>query len=269
VDTGSYSPDSSPEFRPDSPPDPVISFGPFPNQSSFQLGDWYWNRGVQKSQEDFKELLHIVGDDNFHPADVRETPWNQINRQLGINDWDKEEWIDNDAGWSSSPITISVPFDRLTDNPGTQDYVASFHHRSLVSVIRDKIKNQSDHPHFHYEPYELCWQPTDDLEEVRVHGEMYTSPAFIDAHNELQNSPGEPDCDLQRVVVALMFWSDATHLTNFGNTKLWPLYMFFGNESKYRRCKPSCNLCEHVAYFENVRVTICFSFCHINEHVAA
>jgi hypothetical protein len=50
-----------------------------------------------------------------------------------------------------------------------------------------------------------------------------------------------------------MFWSDATHLTNFRNAKLWPLYMFFGNESKYRRCKLSCNACEHVAYFETVR----------------
>jgi hypothetical protein len=49
-----------------------------------------------------------------------------------------------------------------------------------------------------------------------------------------------------------MFWSDATHLTAFGNAKLWPCYMFFGNESKYRRCKPSCNLCSHVAYFQTV-----------------
>ncbi|KAG2067230.1 hypothetical protein BDR04DRAFT_1129692 [Suillus decipiens] len=32
--------------------------------------------------------------------------------------------------------------------------------------------------------------------------------------------------------------------------ELWPTYMYFGNESKYRRCKPSCNLSNHVAYFE-------------------
>ncbi|KAH7917271.1 hypothetical protein BV22DRAFT_1026716, partial [Leucogyrophana mollusca] len=31
-----------------------------------------------------------------------------------------------------------------------------------------------------------------------------------------------------------------------------PLYVYFGNESKYRRCKPSCNLCAHVAYFQNL-----------------
>jgi hypothetical protein len=230
------------------------SFAPFPGQSSFLLGDWYWNHGVQKSQENFKELLRIVGAEDFHPAEVRTANWQRINRQLALNDWDKEEWVDEDAGWRSSPVTITVPFHRLTDNPGTRDYMANFYRRSLISVIQDKIKNQSDHPHFHYEPYELKWQPTDDREEVCVHGEMYTSKAFVDAHNDLHSSPGEPGCNLPRVVVALMFWSDATHLTNFGNAKLWPLYMFFGNESKYRRCKPSCNLCEHVAYFEMVRI---------------
>jgi hypothetical protein len=236
----------------------IPSFGPYPNKSSFQLGEWYWNHGVRKSQEDFKGLLSIIGDDDFRPAEVRAANWAKINDHLAVNDLDDEEWIDEDAGWSSSSVPIQVPFHRFTDHPGTRDYmVANFHHRSLVSVIRDKIKNQSDHPHFHYEPYQLIWQPTDDREEVHIHGELYTSPSFIDAHNDLQNSPGEPGCTLPRVVVALMFWSDATHLTNFGNTKLWPLYMFFGNESKYRRCRPSCNLCEHVAYFESVR---CLNF---------
>jgi hypothetical protein len=87
---------------------------------------------------------------------------------------------------------------------------------------------------------------------VKIYGELYQSPAFMDAHQKLQESPGEPDCNLPRAVVSLMFWSDATHLTNFGNAKLWPVYLYFGNESKYRRCKPSCHLGNHVAYFQKV-----------------
>jgi Plavaka transposase len=235
------------------PPDTLPSFRPYPNQNSFLLGDWYWNRGAQKSQQDFRELLAIVGDDDFRPTDVQKTNWDRINDQLALNDWDKEEWIDEDAGWRTSPVTISAPFHRFTDRPGARDYTAAtFHYRSLISVIREKLVNSIDNRHFHYEPYELVWKPTDNSQAVRVHGELYTSPAFIDAHCSLQNSPLEPGCDLPRIVVALMFWSDSTHLTNFGNTKLWPLYMFFRNESKYRRCKPSCNVCEHVAYFETV-----------------
>ncbi|KAG2110219.1 uncharacterized protein F5147DRAFT_772486 [Suillus discolor] len=74
----------------------------------------------------------------------------------------------------------------------------------------------------------------------------------MDTHCELQESPRELGCDLFCVVITLMFWSDATHLTTFGNVRLWPVYMYFGNESKYRHCKPSCNLSDHVAYFQKL-----------------
>jgi hypothetical protein len=247
------------------PPDTPSSYGPYANKSSFLLGDWYWNHGVQKSQKNFKELVDIIGQADFQPAEIRTANWKKINSTLAINKCDQnEEWVDEeDAGWTKSDITIKVPFHRLTDSPGTREYtVANFHHRSLVSVIRDKITNEADNRHFHYEPYELLWRPADRPEGVRVHGELYASPAFMDAHNAVQNAPPEPDCTLPRVVVALMFWSDATHLTNFGNAKLWPLYMFFGNDSKYRRCTPSFNTCEHVAYFETVCISS-FNLCQL------
>ena len=63
-----------------------------------------------------------------------------------------------------------------------------------------------------------------------------SSEAFIEAHRDLQDSPG---CHLPRIIVGLMFASDGTHLTAFSNAKLWPLYLAIGNESKYRRSKPS------------------------------
>jgi hypothetical protein len=222
------------------------------------LSDWYWNHGVQKSQASFKELITIIGHPDFQPSDIRSTNWGEINRKLADGNSDECEWIDEDAGWSTTPVTISVPFHRRLPDPGPRDFVVTnFYHRPLVSVIREKLTNNKDGPHFHYEPYELLWRPSDNQDPARVYGELYTSPAFIDAQNVLQQSPGEPGCELPRVIVALMFWSDVTHLTNFGDAKLWPLYMFFGNESKYRRGKPSCHLCEHVAYFEKVRV-LCF-----------
>ena len=52
-----------------------------------------------------------------------------------------------------------------------------------------------------------------------------------------------------------MFWSDATQLTAFSDAKLWPLYIYFGNESKYQRCAPTANLCSHAAYFQTVCVS--------------
>lgn len=41
-------------------------------------------------------------------------------------------------------------------------------------------------------------------------------------------------------------------LAQFGTSKLWPVYMMFGNDSKYRRGKSSMKLFEEVAYFQSV-----------------
>lgn len=231
-------------------------FHPYPNKNSLLLGEWYWNSGHQKSQQSFKELLDIVGDPQFKPGDVQGTNWKKIDATLAQSDVDEEEagWSDDDAGWMKTPITISVPFHSRAKSPGVHDFcVGHFYHRSLTSVIREKLTNHNDHPHFHYDPFELIWTPSPGSEDVRVHGELYNSSAFLDAHRELQESQREPGCNLPRVVLGMMFASDVTHLTSFGTAKLWPCYLFFGNDSKYRRCKPNCHLCSHVAYFQAVR----------------
>jgi hypothetical protein len=232
------------------------TFYPFPNRSAFAMGDWFWNGGVQKSLQSFRELMGILTDPEFKLEDVRGVNWDQVNKVLATDN--EGEWVDEDAGWVRTPVTISVPYQPRRGQPsspqaGPRNYVVEdFYHRNLAAIIQEKISGLKDGHLFHTEPYETFWQPENCQSPIRVQGELYTSPPFIDAHRELQDSPREPGCDLPRAIAALMFWSDGTHLTSFGNAKLWPLYLFFGNESKYRRCKPSCNLCEHVAYFQSV-----------------
>lgn len=244
--------------------EPTLSefYHPYPNRNSFLLGDWYWNGGVQKSQQSFADLLKIVGDSSFNPADIQYTRWSSINVALGCSEKDSTgEWLDTHAGWSKTPIQIAVPFHRRTKQPGAQLYVGGdLYHRSIMDIVGERIRDPESAQHFHFQPYELLWDAQhladSSASATRVHGELYNSPAFLDAHRKLQEGPGEPGCDLPRVVVALMFWSDATHLTSFGNTKIWPMYLFFGNESKYRRCQPSNNLCCHVAYFQEVSLLV-------------
>lgn len=36
------------------------SFYPFPNKSSFQLSEWYWSDGAQKSQSSFKKMVGMI-----------------------------------------------------------------------------------------------------------------------------------------------------------------------------------------------------------------
>jgi hypothetical protein len=230
------------------------TFHPFPNRSAFMMGDWFWNSGTQKSLKSFHELMNLINDSEFKLEEVRDVNWDQVNRLLATEE--EGGWVDEDAGWVRTPVTISVPYQPRRGQPSDpqgrpRNYVVDdFYHRNLVSIIKDKIAGPGGCRHFHTKPYELHWQPANSTIPIRVQGELYTSPAFVDAHQELQDLPGEPGCDLPRVIAALMFWSDSTRLTSFGKAKLWPLYLCFGNDSKYRRCKPSCHLCEHVAYFQ-------------------
>ena len=48
----------TPVHKPTASPD----FYPYPNWSTFVLGDWFWNGGVNKSQASFNSLLDIIGD---------------------------------------------------------------------------------------------------------------------------------------------------------------------------------------------------------------
>jgi hypothetical protein len=143
-------------------------FYPYPNESSFQLGEWYWN-GVQKSREGFNRLVDIVGDPTFRSEDVRHTKWKGMDAKLAANDFDRSptidddaQWMDENDGWQRTPISILVPFHHRTKKPGPRSFlVGDFYHR----------------------------QPSDSHSNVRVHGELYTSPAFLEAHSELQDSP--------------------------------------------------------------------------------
>ena len=249
---------------------PKTIFYPYPNESSWLIGDWYWNQGTQKSKQSFKNLVDVITSVNFQLEDLYRTSWAVIDRQLGslgsVHDHsqatpaapDSEEWQAADDGWIQKNITISVPFPPCSLHPGPRTYtVPHFYHRSLVSIICEALSDPICCKSFCFEPYLLWWKRSCRVDDVGVYGELFSSQAFITAHRDLQDTHLDSiSCTLPRRIVALMFWSDATQLTAFGDAKLWPLYVYFGNESKYRRCTPTANLCSHAAYFQ----TVCISY---------
>jgi hypothetical protein len=100
---------------------PLPSFHPLPNQSSSHLGDWYWNGGIQKSQQSFTDLIDIVGDPSFHLEHVCHTDWCNTNAALGNCNIDGDaegEWLDEDAGWRKTHVEITVPFHSQMKTPG-------------------------------------------------------------------------------------------------------------------------------------------------------
>jgi hypothetical protein len=243
-------------------------FWPYPNKSAFLLGDWYWSGNGQKSKQDFSKLLEIIcNNDGFSPADLQNVCWSAIDNALGrshaVSHKPFKTYHFDDAGWVQDQIKILVPFHKLTGVKGQKEHeVGTFFHRNILDVLKDKVSGP-DFKHFHLEPFRLLWKqhsPIDNQHPYgneapiqRVYGELYCSEAFLEAHEEIQSAPADPpNCQLPRYVAALMFASDETHLTQFGDTKLWPLYMYFGNESKYRRCQPSSTSSQHLAYFIKV-----------------
>jgi len=59
-------------------------FGPYPNKSTFLLGEWYWNDGMQKKKAGFKWLIDIICQCDFRPEDIQSVPWDALNMQLAI-----------------------------------------------------------------------------------------------------------------------------------------------------------------------------------------
>ncbi|KAJ7290637.1 hypothetical protein C8J57DRAFT_1611754 [Mycena rebaudengoi] len=156
-------------------------------------------------------------------------------------------------GWREVEVEIEVPDgkNRTKSNHGHGPVpvfsVPGLHHRNLTQVIKSVLEDRSSR-FFHYTPFKQFWQPSPDQPAQQIYDEIYSSAAFLDAHAEIQRQPAEPGCTLERVIAALMFWSDSTHLANFGTASLWPLYLFFGNQSKWVRGKPRAGACHHVAY---------------------
>ena len=139
-------------------------------------------------------------------------------------------------GWHEAKVDIQIPVaSRTKPPPPSRTFsIPGFHHRSLVEVIK-AAWSESTAKRFHLSPFKRIHIDPKTKVETRVYDEVYTSDAWIEAHDNLQKQPNEPGCRLEKVIAGLMFWSDSTHLTSFSTAKVWPLYLYFANLSKYIR----------------------------------
>jgi hypothetical protein len=217
-------------------------FEPYPNISTALLAKWYWSTGV-KSEKDFGHLCSILADDRFSLEEAIQEKWAVTDRHLFDNATPYKD------GWRETKVSITVPFGKAAE-PSVYN-IPGLRYRPIVEVIKSVCASQASKT-FHYVPYGLFWKPTDTSEAKRVQHEVYNSPALIEEHIRIQNSPPEPGCNLVRAVVALMVSSDGTHLAQFGDASLWPCYLMFGNQSKYERARSGDHALHHLAYFPKV-----------------
>ena len=92
---------------------------------------------------------------------------------------------------------------------------------------------------FHLTPFKWIWKsPVTGCEQC-VYDELYASDAWNEAQDKIMKQRRDDSCQL---VIGLMFWSDSTHLTQFGHASAWPVYLFFRNLSKYAWANPQLGI---------------------------
>lgn len=245
------------------------SLYPFPNYSTFLylLHDY---DGVSKSRENReRQIQNVFLDPHFKWEEFKPYlgHFNRFETALDRMDLDFEDRLGPPDAWHRSTLDITLPIAKVRGLPDSGVRQASFkipglQHRSITAVVAEALRRKRGASEaLHYVPYRQFWRTfssSDGSENTeRVVDDLYTSEAWLTEDAKIQLLPilskNQHPCSLPRALAGLMFWSDATQLANFGTAKLWPLYMFLGNQAKWHRSKPTAACCHHIAYLPSVR----------------
>jgi len=226
-------------------------YWPCQNATIWRVMAWLNNGKTAKSEAEATAFVETV----IHASDFNK------DELLGFNAHRENQRLDKalsraalKSQFSESSVGILVPSGD-PKVPAKTFSVPGLLHRKLTSVIIDALNDPLSHL-LHFSPFKLFHRNPLTKKEERIFGELYTSDTFLAEHEEVQQHGKLPSDDLsckrEKVVAALMISSDSTHLTNFGNTKAWPIYLMLGNLSKYFRSLPNSGALHHLAYIPSV-----------------
>ncbi|KAI0245402.1 hypothetical protein BJV78DRAFT_1277433 [Lactifluus subvellereus] len=154
-------------------------------------------------------------------------------------------------GWHEASIKIRIPVSGVqftSESEAPEIQVDGLYYRRLIDIITAIFQDEASKS-FHFSPFKQYWIPDDDNPEYeRLYSEMYMSDTALDCQREVEALPHEDGDNLERVIIPLMLASDLAHLTSFGSASVWPIYVRFGNQTKYDRAKPSAHATHHLAY---------------------
>ncbi|KIM21418.1 hypothetical protein M408DRAFT_104783 [Serendipita vermifera MAFF 305830] len=239
-------------------------YGPCRNQSVFALKYWHWVLGGAKTGVSQTQLIDLLQWDGFDQHQVKRSDATPVDEALG-QPLELDTTIKRGDGWRRCNVGIAIPlpgqqnFDphtsTTTTNSGNNIFqVPGLFLRSLSTIIKETLE-QPTAKSFHWKPFQQFWRPNPAFPSQRIYDELYSSPIWLDADEWVQNL-NIPGCNLPRAIAGLMFWSDATCVSEFGTRSLWPIYMFFGNQSKYDRSRPSSHAGHQVAFLPSIEDNI-------------
>lgn len=240
-------------------------FAPFRNASIYHLMTWFYRS--ESNTKSITELNSLVKDvilaPDFRPDDLIGFDAKKENKTM---DAYRESTASEEASpftfddtWIKGSVEIPLPCDgfQQTEEEAPK-FTVEVYYRRIMEVIKAALSEHAAEK-FHMFPFKEFWKPGPDESEERVYSESYTADRWNEEYVKIHatNQKG-PHLHLEAVLIALKIWSDSTSLAQFGNASMWPIYFFFGNQSKYSHAKPSSFAAHHVAYMP--KVFFCFFF---------
>ncbi|KAF9045034.1 hypothetical protein BJ165DRAFT_1346358 [Panaeolus papilionaceus] len=212
---------------------------------------WLNNGQVSKSEAETTKFVH----------DVILSPTFQTHHLIGFNAHQQNQLFDRQLSqsqlhnqFSARSLQIQVPSGER-NVPPVPFNVPGFLSRSILDVLKEAFTGSLSHL-LHFSPFKAFYRNPQTGNDERLYGEIYSSDAFLSESDKVRYKappdPNDPDCKRERVVAALMFSSDATHLADFGTAKAWPIYLMLGNLSKYIRSQVNCGAMHHLAYIPSL-----------------
>ncbi|KAK0485408.1 hypothetical protein EDD18DRAFT_1311709 [Armillaria luteobubalina] len=141
----------------------------------------------------------------------------EMGQFLGFNTHTENAWIDAAASEGENPLLQAFSQTGIPIDVPSSDSTLPSRPFVVPGLLYCKITDLLAHQ-FHFSPFKLFHNSSDTGESTHVYSKLYNSDAFIKIHPSKAGS-------------ALMGFSDATHLTQFGNAKAWPIYLVLGNLS--------------------------------------
>ncbi|KAL0572685.1 hypothetical protein V5O48_009275 [Marasmius crinis-equi] len=223
-------------------PDSESIYAPFSNASSFCLMDWFYSPKQTNSGVGLETLgMDVFNADGCNMEDLKAF---RPQKELDLMDeyCSPKSNLRAADGWIDGSVNIRLP------GPN-----------SSFKSVEDEAPEFTVTNVFYRKPLEPKSTESSPLPPERIISELYNSDALIEEYEKIQINeyhdpqpkpkPVDPNTPtIENAIVALLWWSNSTHLASFGDASLWPLYLFFGNQSKYDHAKPTTFSTDYMAY---------------------
>ena len=235
----------------------VVQSVPFANMSTLRLMSWFYSTSNTKSHVELDRLVNeVIRSPDFSPAELvgfraaKEAIL--MDKYLASGAQRAQTSSSARVQWLETSVFISLPCDGVkhaSEAVAPKFEVKGLYHRRIVEVVRSALAEPAAQK-FHLFPFREYWKPSPDKPAERVYSEAFTADYFLGQCEKILHT--NPQKKRIPVMIGMMIWSDSTHLASFGTASLWPVYLYFGNQSKYTRAKPSEFAAHHLAYIPKV-----------------